>query len=890
MRRSDSENAYCQTELRTFVIMVSHGHEHCPHCGVELQGGEPLCPSCSGALFGVARQQSKTEIAKETAKEIASRTSDAISSVSQKASELGRSAMSTVGAGMEKASGKIGEMSMPTINNKEQSGEEIGVIPIMDAQDTTDINPDETITPTITENMDETSRLISEGEALAAAGKPGEASEKFRNAIATDPTNADCWFNLGVVQEQMGNADESIKSFQVALVHKSNHGPAMANLSVLMDAMGDEGASKMAQQALEHFPGHPVLIQISNSHTPTDSESIVETIPSETSVESTFEDSESHTFTPTAGLVIGANTSSVNDESDSINDQLIEVNDNVEEQDINDELNHKSTEIIASEIVSPEWGDEQDMQMNRAADMLRSGDSLDVITMIEGEFIQNYSTQARPHKILGAAYALQDRVEDAISSFTTGLNLDNNDAPGWYNLGRLHIRNGYPDAGFTCFRASQMVDSSHVSSARAIVEHLRQTDDYSKLVPAWIHLSTLEDLGESSFELARILVEIGEGETIMIESNPDLPRTLPEGPELGQTAVDLLKDEQSELMVRALSLSGDHTEATRISKSILERNTNDPSAWRLMAKVLESQGNSDRATQCRDKANKLEDGLDLSTQELIESEVQTEIETEISDSIEVITANENNIVKEKDEVDPWADLVADDKIEESPQTSVVIESEVYTPESADSVVEDTRIVPTIVEETSISASDLLAPVEQDSTYSEPEPKPEVDLAKAALDAASKMIPDSYVAASSDSGAMSNSSVEWYNKALFLMEDKKYSEALSCFDKALVGSAEDEDLAIRVLNGRGHAFYYMEQYPEAIKAYFEAMRINKDKVTGATLYNMGTAYAFVELYDDAIKCFKQAMPRGLEDEQKKMCKEQIKRCNELQKIQKRKLSR
>ena len=138
--------------------------------------------------------------------------------------------------------------------------------------------------------------------------------------------------------------------------------------------------------------------------------------------------------------------------------------------------------------------------------------------------------------------------------------------------------------------------------------------------------------------------------------------------------------------------------------------------------------------------------------------------------------------------------------------------------------------------------------------------------------------------------MSNSSVEWYNKALFLMEDKKYSEALSCFDKALVGAAEDEDLAIRVLNGRGHAFYYMGEYPEAIKAYFEAMRINKDKVTGATLYNMGTAYAFVELYDDAIKCFKQAMPRGLEDDQKKMCKEQIKRCNELQKIQKRKLSR
>lgn len=869
--------------------MVSHGHEHCPHCGIELQGDEPQCPSCSSALFGIARSQSKTEIAKETAIGIASRTSDAISSVSEKASELGKSAMSTVGDGIEKASSKIGEISMPKLKPKHQPEDESGMIPILDAQETPDKTNNE-INETTTETVDDTSRLVSEGEALAAAGKPGEASDKFRNAIAMDPTNADCWFNLGVVQEQMGNADESIKSFQVALVHKPNHGPAMANLAVLMDAMGDEGASKMAQQALEHFPGHPVLIQISDSLIPTSSQSTVENTLPENPVELIVERSEIHSNPPSAGLVIGANTSSVNDQPDLVSDQSMDVGDIIDDQNPTEEIDHKSTEIETSEIVSAEWGNEEDMQMNRAADMLRSGDSLNVITMIEGEFIQKYSTQARPHKILGAAYALQDRVEDAISSFTTGLNIDNNDAPGWYNLGRLHIRNGYPDAGFTCFRASQMVDSSHVSSARSIVEHLRQTEDYSKLVPAWIHLSTLEDLGESSSELARILVEIGEGESIMIESNPDLPRTLPEGPELGQTAVDLLKDEQTELMVRALSLSGDHTEATRICKSILESNTNDPSAWRLMAKVLESQGNSDRATQCRDKANKLEGGLELSSHNLNEPEVQLEVETDIPEPIEVIQASENNIDTEEDEVDPWADLVNDGKNEESPLTSGLIEPELQISESDESIVENTVIVPTPVRESSISASDLLAPVEQDNIKSEPESNPEVDLAKAALDAASKMIPDSYVAASSDSGAMSNSSVEWYNKALFLMEDKKYSEALSCFDKALVGSAEDEDLAIRVLNGRGHAFYYMEQYPEAIKAYFEAMRINKDKVTGATLYNMGTAYAFVELYDDAIKCFKQAMPRGLENDQKKMCKEQIKRCNELQKIQKRKLSR
>ena len=863
--------------------MVTHGHEHCPHCGVELQGDEPLCPSCSGALFGVARRQSKTEIAKETAKEIATRTSDAISSVSEKTSALGKSAISTVGKGLEKASTKMGEISMSTLNAKNQSVEETGMIPIMDGQDSLEITENEIPRQIITESTNETSRLVSEGEALAAAGKPSEASEKFRNAIALDPTNADCWFNLGVVQEQMGNADESIKSFQVALVHKSNHGPAMANLAVLMDAVGDNDASKMANMALEYFPGHPVLIQISNSKPSNSSESITENTPLNNQSESIVNIDSS---TPTAGLVIGAKTSSVNDIPELVNDEFTEENP-TEDQEPMKEISHTS-EIDSPEIVEAEWGAEQDNEMNRAADMLRNGDSSEVITMIEGEFIQKYSTQARPHKILGAAYALQGRVEDAISSFTTGLNLDNNDAPGWYNLGRLHIRNGYPDAGFTCFTASQMVDSSHISSARSIVEYLRERDDYSKLVPAWIHLSTLEDLGETSSELAKILVEIGEGESIMIESNPDLPRTLPEGPELGRTAVDLLKGEQSELMVRALSLSGDHTEATRICKSILERNTEDPLSWRLMAKVLESQGNSDRANQCRDKANKLEGGIELLNQE--PNEQYAEPQQEIPDSVEIIETTETIIQTDEDEVDPWSDLVEDGEIGRSINENVLDEPEIDSPISPVIQEDNPDIVSDTVEESSISASDLLAPVEQEQVLSEPEPKPEVDLAKAALDAASKMIPDSNVAATSDSGAMSNSSVEWYNKALFLMEDKKYSEALSCFDKALLGAAEDEDLAIRVLNGRGHAFYYMEQYPEAIKAYFEAMRINKDKVTGATLYNMGTAYAFVELYDDAIKCFKQAMPRGLEDSQKKMCKEQIKRCNELQKIQKRKLSR
>ena len=98
-------------------------------------------------------------------------------------------------------------------------------------------------------------------------------------------------------------------------------------------------------------------------------------------------------------MVIGAKTSSVNDIPELVNDEFTEENP-TEDQEPMKEISHTS-EIDSPEIVEAEWGAEQDNEMNRAADMLRNGDSSEVITMIEGEFIQKYSTQARPHKILG---------------------------------------------------------------------------------------------------------------------------------------------------------------------------------------------------------------------------------------------------------------------------------------------------------------------------------------------------------------------------------------------------------------------------------------------------------------------------------------------------------
>ena len=112
----------------------------------------------------------------------------------------------------------------------------------------------------------------------------------------------------------------------------------------------------------------------------------------------------------------------------------------------------------------------------------------------------------------------------------------------------------------------------------------------------------------------------------------------------------------------------------------------------------------------------------------------------------------------------------------------------------------------------------------------------VDLAAAALDAAARVSVSTGI--ESNSNSIANQDIEWYNKGVGLIEDKKYREALSCFDRALPSFADDDEMVIRILNGRGNALYYLEDYPKCVESYHKAMVINPKGVQGKTLYNMG----------------------------------------------------
>ena len=173
------------------------------------------------------------------------------------------------------------------------------------------------------------------------------------------------------------------------------------------------------------------------------------------------------------------------------------------------------------------------------------------------------------------------------------------------------------------------------------------------------------------------------------------------------------------------------------------------------------------------------------------------------------------------------------------------------------------------EQAPIQTSSLSAA--QDALTQQPSPEPEqasqqpaihvVDLAKAALEGTAAVTVNQI--GKRESNAISNIDVDWYNKGLALIQDNKYREALSCFDRALASFSGNDEMVIRILNGRGNAFYYLEDYPKCIESYHQAMVINPPAFVDKHCTTWGRPMPKMERFQDAIKCFEQATARTIE---------------------------
>lgn len=721
----------------------------------------------------------------------------------------------------------------------------------------TELNMDEDLEEETPTQDNEVESIIAEGEALTRDGDNRGALTLFNKAISLDPGAEMAWFNRGVILEAQGDARGARQSFGITLDLNPEHGPAAANLAIILDRMGDsQGAKRWAEVALESFPGHHLLLDLMRKGS--DSGGVVANA-SDSEMRIMGQAQTSEAAPERAELVWSEDDVSDAMEAHGIRDREAVLEEaRLHDTDGNlyldrEEL-HSAAGLVAAkkaaveeaenrsaarEIEEPvkEEGPDLDLLCEQAKGLLRSGDAKGSLSMLMEHLHGIAAQHAEAWKIAGGAMARLDLNDNAIDAFNHSLGLDDSDSSAWYNLGAIHLRKEETKRAQECFTKALELNNEYSRAAYSLATTCLKNGDIEGTLNAWRKLLQMEPQHDSRLEFAELLVELAEGESQVLEMVGGLPPTIPEGPHLAEEALLHISDD-SPLKARALSAAGKHTDSVLCWKELLKVNKEEADYWLGLSKALIAAGDEATAARCRKKYEDLS-GLSNPDIGLANQSLSTPIAEPIPAPIE---------------------------------TPLPIPTP--SPQPASSTTHEPNVSP--------SASELLAPVEQVNVLPEPEPQPQVDLAKAAMDAKLKVAAENQRVISTTSTAVANQDVEWYNKGLGLLADKKYNQALSCFDKALPMFTHDDKMVIRILNARGNCFYYLEDYPKCIENHHKAMVIDPSSVTGATLYNMGTAYGEMERYQDAIKCFEQSIPRGLTKEQQKLAKEQVRRCNLLNK--------
>ena len=693
--------------------------------------------------------------------------------------------------------------------------------------------------------------LIEEGEFKSRSNSPQEALVAFNKAIALDPSSDMAWFNRGVLLEAQQDARGARQAFQICLDLNPDHAPATANLAILLDRIGDDsGAAAMARRGLEFFPGHPSLTDVLNRtmHAPVEEvpEPIESTITKATHQESTLNVVMEETGVQDPEAILAEATYHDLDGDGHLDkDELKSAAGVVAATQLVEEQIEESIEV---EIEQRPIVDEinLDRLTDEATELIRQGEPKKALALLKPHLKTIGAQHAGAWRIAGGAMARMELDTHAIAALEHATQLDETVASGWYNLGSLYARNDNVDGAKEAFESTVEIDKRHAKARRKLLEYAKEENDVGLVISHGMILLESQDDQTLRDEIVQMLLQCGETEVKVLEYITGISPTMPEAPQLAQYALDLLSPGASIERARALTLKGENIEAVTQWRELIQDDKENPVLWRGLAKSLEAAGDLDTAQRCHSKAQTLE--APTSTQQQFDTPPPPP------------TATPPAVAPE-----PPA-MVAEASMQSTISPQPVQEAQMTT-----------------------AANDLLlTPIERTPKAVDETPNVEVDLAKAALDATA-MVQVNQIT-SSDSSSVANQDISWYNQGIQLMEDGKYREALSSFDRALPSFAHDSQMVIRILNGRGNAYYFMEEYPACVESYHKAMMIDPSNVRGQTLYNMGTAYAEMERFPDAIKCYEQSIPRGLSAEESKRAKEQIRRCTILEKERKKKLAR
>ncbi len=459
--------------------------------------------------------------------------------------------------------------------------------------------------------------------------------------------------------------------------------------------------------------------------------------------------------------------------------------------------------------------------LEKATEMVQQGKFKAAYATLLPRLRDDASDSAPAWRIAANALARLEQFSASAKAYRHAIRVEPNNASGYYNLALVLQKSGDEIAAISALKDLVKLDESNTKGRDLLMRLAKESKDAEGMLIAGRAVLSTTPSHPSRLEHVGLLLDMAEGEEVVLQMHgASLPATIPAGPTLAAEALTHLHAgnnfAEDRLRVRAMALADQMKEAATLARSLLEKDKKEPENWFTMAFVLDRTGQNEKANQCRTNGEKL--------QQRIESSVDTS----------------------------------------SPSPSTVLSVEQPRPKASPEP-----------EQPEVSTADLLAaPTPARIPERVEEVKSDVDLAVLAKDA--KDIVDSSEVGRADSASVANYEIEWYNRGLSLFKEKKFKEALSCFDKALTAFVDDERIVSRVLRARGTAQYMLQEYASSIESFMNSIKANPADVDGKTLYNMGMAYAELERYTDAIKSLEQAIPRGLTGDDRKRAEENLRR--------------
>lgn len=673
----------------------------------------------------------------------------------------------------------------------------------------------------------EIEELLIQGEDASRNNDIKGALSAFNKAIALDPSCDMAWFNRGVLLEAQQDARGARQSFQICLDLNPDHAPATANMAILLERIGDlEGAYDTAKRALEFFPGHPALLDVQKRCRNSGISVAVGSMEPSIKPTQSYDEAEMTAVLEETG---------VENPEDVLAEAVHHDDDDNQHLDI-EELRSAATMVAAREAaISP--SDEEVQAEAATEEEHEEGPS-------EEDMFQQTMNEVR---ILFE----QSNYKEVFTILKPNLKtVAAKNAEAWRLAGLSLAELGHDTHAIASLTHSINLESDHLDALLILAQLQQKVGNTGDAILNYQKVISLESTNVVALEA----INVHAKDSGLVEEYLHSLRSLASlGNEVSkhtliQTLLDLA-DGESNIIDNTQGLPPTLPAGPEMAAEALGLIPNVQSSIRARALSL----NGDHL------------GAVTMWKGLIQADGSVENWTGLARALE-----RAGDLEKAEKCHAKARSLQQPKDQENKNDALLQPIEPIQTHQLE-----------VPQETLDANAILQTPIEP-KPVRVAEENPVVDLAKAALDATQASQRSQTTSAQSSS--IANHDIQWYNQGILLLEDKKYREALSSFDKALASFQDDEDMIIRILNGRGNAYYFLEEFPKCIEAYHQAMMIRPTDVRGQTLYNMGAAYASMERYNDAIKCFKQAIPRGLNESAQTVAKDQIRRCEILKKQQ------